>query len=344
MDNFDDILMGTSVDNDQSDLQEKLKEAEQKVAQLESENTTLKGQLESAFNASGASSDGRPMLVDINDVIEDPDKPNTRQQTDEEFEQWLTENIKSQFEDGQDGVQDPISVRWSEDYKKWIINKGHTRRKCAEKAGLTQVPVIIQDKQTDWNQVIENIIRKGLSTKDMVKFIMDKKTEGIKQTEIAKRLSRDKGWVSKHVALANPPQFIQSIWDNGYATDFTVLYGLVSAFKKSPELAESEILKLVSDKQNISQDDINKLNKSIANPKSTPEEDNEELEDQEEQQQEPAKKKKAVFKVAVKYDDQEMTLLIQKPSEPQNLVLEMANGELIEAPANEVSLLGINEE
>lgn len=340
MDDFDSLLEG--VDNS-----EELKKAQQKANALEAENTKLIAKMEAAFNEKGqGSSDGKPMMLPIDDVIEDPERPNVRQERNPEFEQWLTENIKEQAKDGGTGVQDPISVRWSEEHEKWIINKGHTRHICGKKAGLKVIPAYIQDESTDWNGVIENLIREGLTTKDMVDFIARKKSEGVKQTEIAKRLSRDTGWVSKHVALTNPPQYVQSIWDNKYATDFSVLYGLVTAYKKNPELTEKVINEVIADKGRIAQDDVasiaKKLDKKSKMPETESGESIEEQEDKPPQKNSPEPKtKKPLLRLEVTFEKQQAFILIQEPESDGNLVLELASGGVMEAPVNEITIIGV---
>lgn len=358
MDDFDSLLEGVSSST-------KSDSSKAELESLKAENRKLLQKLEAGFSDKGETESGRPMMVPIQDVIEDPDKPNVRQTQNPEFEEWLTENIKQQVAEGGAGIQDPISVRWSEEHQKWIINKGHTRRRCGEKAGLKQVPVIVQDASTDWNGVIENLIREGLSTKDMVAFIAAKKKEGITQKEIAKRLSRDTGWVSKHAALANVPGYIQTVWDNEYATDFTVLYELLSVYKKYPEGVEKLANKLISDKGYISKEDVAAIRKTLEKPKQKETTNSEEGEHDtnsagneadkqrdatgnEDENPEPNPKaatqsRKALLRLQVTFEGQNAFLLMQAPSDKNNLVLELASGGVVEVPVPEVSLIGVVE-
>lgn len=346
MDDFDDLLDGVVLDSStksQSNDTELLK----KIEELELKNSTLMSQLDIAIQASTGDA-GKPLLVSIDDVIENPDHPNSRQEINQEFEDWLTNNIKEQkaSDPESDGIQDPISVHWSKEHEKWIINKGHTRHKCGRRAGLLQVPVIIQDKSTDWNQIIENIIRDGLSTKDLVNFISSKVNSGISQKEVAQSLSRDKGWVSKHMALVNPPTFVQSVWDNKYATEFAVLYTLVTIYKANPQLVEEEVNKVIAKKQSVSKLDLLDIKKIIDGNKGSdlePEDENDNEEDNEQggEAEESNKKSKPKFRLAVELDGEAAYLLLQAPSHDGNLVLELQNESVIEAPIDQVIIKGM---
>jgi len=347
IDDFDDILDGISLgQKDDTPSNDELKKYKDEIDFLKKENTSLFNKLNTAFEANNVTGEaGKPLFVQIDDLIEDPINPNTRQEHNSNFEEWLTSNIKEQSESGQNGVQDPISVRWSEEHKKWIINKGHTRHRCAKKAGLKEVPIIIQDKSTDWNQVIENIIREGLPTKDMVAFIVRKKNEGISQTEIGKKLSRDKGWVSKHIALANLPTYIQSVWDNKYATDFIVLYTFLTVYKLDPEFVEEQANKIIAKKQSISKLDLLDIKKALVANKNNDEPENIDDEynytEDENSTGETTKKIKPILKISVEFDGQLAFLLIQEPSQSDHLVLELENGSKIEAKIDDVKIKGV---
>ena len=344
MDDFDDLIDGiTDIPREQDNkANEALAEAQAEILKLEQEKYNLNKKLEIAFS-SNSTSDGRPMLVSIEDVIENPDKPNTRTKANPEFEEWLTNNIKEQKESGGDGIQDPISVQWSEQYQKWIINKGHTRHKCGKRAGLTEIPVIIQDNSTDWNQVIENLLRDGLATVDVVKFIADKKAQGIKQKEIAKRLSQSAGWVSKHAALIDPPAYVKSVWDNGYAEDYTVLYALTTAHKQSPVAVEKAVNAIVIDKGKLSEDDIKRISEKLkdSEPKTPEKELNNELRNSKTEQPEQDKPAKKIVRVECKYDNETVFLVIRPASTQGNIVVERLTGEEIEVKPSDVTIITI---
>jgi len=345
-DDFNSLLAGVKEhdSNHTVELERSLTEAESKITFLESERVELLKKLDTAFSEVNGEA-GKPLLVAIDNVITDPDKPNTRQEINETFETWLVENIREQKASGGAGVQDPISVRWSETHEKYLINKGHTRHRCAKRAGLEVVPIIIQDKSTDWNQVIENLIRDNLSTKDMVAFIVAKKEQGISQSEIGRRLSRDRGWVSKHAALADLPTFIQTIWDNGYANDFTVLYGLSTIYKVDAKFVEKEANKFIAKKKSITEDDVNKIKNQLRKPVKTDKE--EPLESDETESNEVNKDKqpktKVQLKIQIEFNKQTAYLVLEEASEPGNIVIELKNGSVLEARIDEITIIGVRE-
>jgi ParB family chromosome partitioning protein len=332
VDDFDDLLDGVSSGGK---VEKELVAAKAKIVELE--------KAFSAVDSKSGEPSGKPLMVDINLVIEDPDKPNVRQDENASFEEWLTENIKEQKAEGGPGIQDPVSVRWSKEHQKWIINKGHTRIKCGKKAGLREVPILIQDESTDWNQVIENILRDGLTTKDTVAFIDKKKKEGISQKDIAKKLSRDAGWVSKHAALINPPTFVQTIWDNGYASDFSVLYGLTTAYKENPSVVEEEANKIISERQTITEDDVNAIKKAIKTPHTDEElglNDNEDEEGSGGEDDSDAKKKSRT-KLEIEFDGQTGYVVVKEPEDNDNLVVELESGGKMEVPISDITIVGI---
>lgn len=341
MDDFDDLLAGVTEEKTDSlvaELNKKIEEQQELIESQQAEINNNKQVLEHAFEASGSNVEaGKPIQVDINLVIENPDKPNVRSEVDEEFENWLTDNIKEQFKRDGIGIQDPISVFWSEKHEKWIINKGHTRRKCGERAGLNQVPIIIQDSQNDWNQVIENIIRKGLSTFDMCEFLRAKKDEGLTNKEIGERLSRDKGWVSKHLALIDPPNSISLVWRSGQATDYSTLYEMVTTRKVDPESFDKQIMKLASSQELITRSDISAMKKSLTKAVKDQEENTVNNSDEEHSNEEPKAKTKLVLEV--KDEAQTYTVLFEKASRDGCLMLEDENGEKVE---KEISSLAIS--
>ena len=333
-DDFDDLISTISLDENDSTndvLENELAEAKKTIQKLTNK-------LDTAFSAVQGEA-GKPLLIEINQIIENPDHPNTRKESDKAFEKMLTNNIKEQAAQGKQGVQDPISVHWSEKYNKWIINKGHTRHKCAKAAGLKSIPAIIQDDSTDWNQVIENILHKTLSTRDRVDFIQKKKAEGISQKDIAKSLSRDAGWVSKHMALVEPPIFIKALWDKDYATDFTILYGLVTLYKKSPETVENEVNKILSTKTAITKDDVNSIEKILSKKTA-----DKELEDGNSTEPDDKTKKtkiKIITRLQVEYENSKAFLVLEEPSEPGRLVVELQSGQVCEAPIKDITILGV---
>jgi len=117
---------------------------------------------------------------------EDPDMPE------------LVESIKAV------GVLEPLLVRPKAD-EFYEIVAGERRKRAAEKAGLTEVPVIIKqlsDQEAYEIQLSENIQRRDLSDMEkarMLDYMI--KTFGYLQKDLAKKLSKSEAWVSQHLAM-----------------------------------------------------------------------------------------------------------------------------------------------
>jgi len=338
--NFDGLLEGDTPSNDKTEIkpvnEKKLKELEKKNRELEQKVKKLK-EIKPVVVKSEFNSTGEPLLLYVNEVIENPDKPNVRTEIDKEFETWLVDNIKEQFENGGTGVQDPISVFWSDTHSKYIINKGHTRHKCATLAGLEKIPAIIQVNSNDWNQVIENFLRNDLTTKDMVKFIKSKKKEGISNVDIAKKLSTNKAWVSKHVSLSKAPPFINGLWDNKNAVEYSVLYDLMKVHEKNSEFVEQEVNKLLVKKKEITVADVKYIKLLLAKSQNNLSKGSENEDEDEQAIKEP----KLEQKLCIEFEGKEYHYLNQNPSNDENIVLDNKKGVVIEAPIDKVKIISI---
>ena len=121
----------------------------------------------------------------------------SRTTEDPEIEE-LVESIKVY------GVLEPILVRPKPDGVYEIV-AGERRVKAAEKAGLTEIPVMIRflsDQEAYECQLIENIQRKDLADIEKARMLdyMIKKF-GYLQKDLAKKLGKTEGWVSQHLAM-----------------------------------------------------------------------------------------------------------------------------------------------
>lgn len=348
---LDDFLDGVGGSEQSEVASESNQEDKKRIAELENKlEEAIREANKNGGSEVGNGEAGKPLLVNIGDVIENPDEPNTRTINNEDYIKELTANIKTQFENGGQGVQDPISVKWSEKYEKWIINKGHTRRLCAEKAGLERIPIIIQDDSTDWNQVIENILRENLPTKDLVNFVAKKKAEGCSNKKIGEMLSKNSTWVSKHVALSDVPAYVQSVWDSGYATDYNVLYEIFTCYKKDEEFTTDFLNSVISKKKEIVRADVLELHEKLKS--SDDNEDNQEEDDQSteaEETKDSQKDEDGGFKTVTKLlvetsEGKQGHLLIEKASIETNLRIELIDSsEKVEEPASTTKIIGIVE-
>ena len=81
---------------------------------------------------------GRPLMVPIADIDEDPDQP--RLEFDDESLKELAATI------GDRGVRSPVSVRrHPKDPSRWVLNYGVRRLRASKLAGLSEIPAFVDD-------------------------------------------------------------------------------------------------------------------------------------------------------------------------------------------------------
>jgi ParB family chromosome partitioning protein len=109
------------------------------------------------------------------------------------------------------GVIQPLVVRRTEDH--YQIIAGERRWRAAQKAGLREVPVVIQDVSEDWAlemALIENIQREDLNPieeADAYRNLM----EGfdLSQEEVARRVGKDRSTVANALRLLKLPSAVR---------------------------------------------------------------------------------------------------------------------------------------
>jgi ParB family chromosome partitioning protein len=109
------------------------------------------------------------------------------------------------------GVIQPLVVRHTGDH--YQIIAGERRWRAAQKAGLTEVPVVIQDVSEDWAlemALIENIQREDLNPieeAEAYRHLMN--NFDLSQDEVAKRVGRERPTVTNALRLLRLPKEIQ---------------------------------------------------------------------------------------------------------------------------------------
>jgi len=109
------------------------------------------------------------------------------------------------------GVIQPLVVRRQEDH--YQIIAGERRWRASQKAGLREVPVVIQDVSEDWAlemALIENIQREDLNPieeADAYRNLMDR--FALTQEEVARRVGKERSTVANALRLLRLPQKIQ---------------------------------------------------------------------------------------------------------------------------------------
>lgn len=109
------------------------------------------------------------------------------------------------------GVIQPLVVRHAGDH--YQIIAGERRWRASQKAGLKEVPVVIQDVSEDWAMemaLIENIQREDLNPieeAEAYRYLMS--TFDLSQEEVARRVGRERPTVANSLRLLRLPEMIQ---------------------------------------------------------------------------------------------------------------------------------------
>jgi len=110
------------------------------------------------------------------------------------------------------GVIQPLVVRRQDDH--YQIIAGERRWRASQKAGLREVPVVIQDVSEDWAlemALIENIQREDLNPieeADAYRHLME--SFALTQEEVAKRVGKERSTVANALRLLRLPTKIQA--------------------------------------------------------------------------------------------------------------------------------------
>ncbi|MCC8997291.1 MAG: ParB/RepB/Spo0J family partition protein [Nitrosomonas sp.] len=162
----------------------------------------------------------------INSVDEDPNQP--RKYFDTTSLNELAESIRLR------GVKTPISVRFNEKSGRYTINHGHRRFRASKIARKATIPAYIDNDYLDEDQVIENVQRENLTTRELADYIGRQLAKGKTQAQIGIDLSKSSGWVSLHAKLLNLPDPIAELFHSGKVTDANLIHLLVAAYKADP--------------------------------------------------------------------------------------------------------------
>lgn len=162
------------------------------------------------------------------DLIEE-DKTQPRKEFNQESLKELAKTIKLR------GVKSPISVRENpEKPNTYIINHGARRYRASKLAGLKKIPAFIDNDYSEADQVIENLHRDNLSSRELADFIGRQLALGKTKAEIAKSLGKNPAYITMLSALLDLPDIIQEIYNNEKCTDTTAIYSLYKIYKKFP--------------------------------------------------------------------------------------------------------------
>ena len=180
-----------------------------------------------------------PQMLPLAMLCDDPANPRTEFPESELDE--LAEDIR------QHGILQPIVVHPADEQGQHRIHFGAKRWRAAQRAGLTEVPVVVRDAPTDpYTQVAENQKRHGLTPMDLARFIKSRVDAGASNAEVAKRLGMNLTTVAHHLALPELPPALDEALRSGRCTSPRTLHELSQLHDHNPKQVQ-ELLASGSD-------------------------------------------------------------------------------------------------
>lgn len=189
-----------------------------------------------------------PHMVSVAVLCEDPNNPRTEFPEAELNE--LAEDIR------QHGVLQPIVVHPANEQGRHRIHFGAKRWRAAQRAGLTEVPVVVRDAPTDpYTQVAENQQRHGLTPLDLARFIKSRVDVGESNATVAKRLGMNLTTLAHHLSLLDLPTVLEQALKAGRCTSPRTLHEL----SKLHEIAPDRVRILVAGDAEITRQVVSEL-------------------------------------------------------------------------------------
>ncbi len=212
------------------------KEAAEKTG---SEETAAKKQDDETAGREGTA--GGEVLVKLSKILTNEAQP--RKSFQEEPLRELTESVR------QYGVLQPLLVK--KDGDNYRIIAGERRFRAAKAAGLTEIPVIVRDYTTQQAaeiSIIENVQREDLNPiEEAMAYQMLIDDYGLKQEEIADRVSRNRTTITNAIRLLKLPDEVKALVAEGTLSQghARTLLGIEDP-EKQTELAKQVIEKSLS--------------------------------------------------------------------------------------------------
>lgn len=191
---------------------------------------------------------GKPLMVAIDRLDEDPDNP--RREFPPEAIDELAHDI------AQRGILQPIVVSDGPVQGRYLIRFGSRRWRAALKAGLTEVPVIFAVQHRNaYDQVAENLKRQNLSPLELAQFIRRRVDAGESNAEVGRQLGMDLSTVAHHLALLNLPPVLDQAFKNGRCESPRTLHELSRLHDEQPE----QVVALVAGTEPITREAVASL-------------------------------------------------------------------------------------
>jgi ParB family transcriptional regulator, chromosome partitioning protein len=175
--------------------------------------TLGQGGLPGGERMAGVSRSKVALEIPLDKIDRDEDQP--REEFEPEPLARLAESIRTK------GLLQPISVRWAEDRKKYVIVAGERRWRAAGMAGMTSISCIVIDRPLGPGellalQCIENLIREDLKPIEEAKAFRTLSTvNNWSGNQLAKELGISQSSVAQALALLDLPEPIQASVEAG---------------------------------------------------------------------------------------------------------------------------------
>jgi len=181
---------------------------------------------------------GKPLELPLNDVFPDPKNP--RNVDDDSTPAAVEAQEELDADVAERGIKTPISVRPHPTIPgKYFINYGHRRYRSACRNSLTTIPAFVDEQFDSYDQVNENELRTGLTTRARALFIKNRLDAGDTKGEIAKRMrKKNQNFITEHLALIDAPDCVNQAYANG-VTSARTLYELRQAWEQCPDQIDS---------------------------------------------------------------------------------------------------------
>jgi ParB family chromosome partitioning protein len=194
---------------------------------------------------------GQALRLALDDILLDPGNPRTA--ADENSAAAIEAQEALDADVAERGIKTPISVRPHPTLPgKYFINYGQRRYKSACRNKLRTIPAFIDEKFDSYDQVNENELRRGLTTRALALFIKGRLDAGDSKSEIAERLrKKNQTFITEHLALIDAPDCVNDAYAAG-VTSARTLYDLRQAWQAFP----TEIDEWCREQTHINRDSI----------------------------------------------------------------------------------------
>ncbi|WP_211831055.1 ParB/RepB/Spo0J family partition protein [Kistimonas asteriae] len=161
-------------------------------------------------------------------LVLDTDQVINKDQVRTEFDdQSIDELGDSMVANGQ--IQ-PIVVYPKNEEGVYVIQKGERRWRAATRKGL-KIKAIIESQELDAEKLIigelvENLQRDDLKPIEIANALKKLKDSGMMQKDIAKGISKDTSFVSRHLRLLDMPECVLKLYEEGITKDVVTLNNL----------------------------------------------------------------------------------------------------------------------